>query len=457
MTLFPGARAATFLLILLSGGAAVQAQRAAAPQPAAPAASAASAVNTRAWLYQGSDITPDPAWRFGTLPNGLRYAVRKNGVPPGQVSIRVRIDAGSLHETDNERGFAHFVEHLSYRASRHVPDGEAKRVFQNFGATFGSDTNASTSPVSTTYKLDLPSATPDRLDQSLKVLAGMMAAPVLNEQTINAERPVVLAEQRELPGPQVRLQDARSAVFFAGQPLADRSPIGTIKTLQAATPAAVKAFHDRWYRPERTVVVLSGDLDPAVLGQLVTKNFADWRGTGPASAEPDFGKPDPARPATGALAEPALPTLVQMAVLRPWRFNADTVVFNQRRMVDSLAARVISRRLEARARAGGSFLQASVALDDVARSANITQVSVLPIGADWAAALKDVRAVIADALATAPSQAEIDREYTDYETALRNQVDTARVEASARQADDVVEALDIRENVAAPETSYALL
>ena len=290
MTLSPGARAATFLLFLLSGGAAVQAQRAAAPRPAAAAPATTPTVNTTAWLYQGSDITPDPAWRFGTLPNGLRYAVRKNGVPPGQVSIRVRIDAGSLHETDNERGFAHFVEHLSYRASRHVPDGEAKRVFQNFGATFGSDTNASTSPVSTTYKLDLPSATPDRLDQSLRVLAGMMAAPVLNDQTINAERPVVLAEQRELPGPQVRLQDARSAVFFAGQPLADRSPIGTIKTLQAATPAAVKAFHDRWYRPERTVVVLSGDLDPAVLGQLVTKNFADWRGTGPAPAEPDFGK-----------------------------------------------------------------------------------------------------------------------------------------------------------------------
>jgi zinc protease len=456
MTFSPGARAATLLLLLSFGGAAVQAQRA-VPRPTAPAVAATPAIDPTAWLYKGSDITPDPAWRFGTLPNGLRYAVRRNGVPPGQVSIRVRIDAGSLHEDDSERGFAHFVEHLSYRASRHVPDGEAKRIFQNFGATFGSDTNATTSPVSTTYKLDLPSATPDRLDQSLRILAGMMAAPVLNEQTINAERPVVLAEQRELPGPQLRLQDARSGVFFAGQPLADRSPIGTIKTLQAASAASVKAFHDRWYRPERTVVILSGDLDPAVLGQMVAKNFADWRGTGPAPAEPDFGRPDPSKPATGAIAEPGLPSLVQMAVLRPWRFNADTVVFNQRRMVDSLAARVISRRLESRARAGGSFLQASVALDDVVRSANLTQVSILPIGADWAAALKDVRAVIADALATAPSQAEIDREYTDYETALRNQVDTARVEASARQADDVVEALDIRETVAAPETSYAIL
>ncbi len=460
MPFSPRAFRAPFLLLLSVGGVApaqqAARQRVARPQPTTQPAPA-PAVDTAAWLYKGSDITPDPAWRFGTLPNGLRYAVRRNGVPPGQVSIRVRMDTGSLYETDSERGFAHFMEHLSYRASQYVPDGEAKRVFQNFGATFGVDTNAQTSPVSTTYKLDLPSATAERLDESLKILSGMMAHPVLNDTTINAERPVVLAEQREQPGPQVRFSDARNAVFFAGQPLADRSPIGHVKNLQEATAATVKAFHDRWYRPERAVIIIAGDLDPAVFGQLIAKNFAGWQGVGPAPADPDFGKPDPTKPVTGALVEPGLPAVVQLATLRPWHFNADTVIFNQRRMIDSLAARVISRRLETRARAGGSFLQASVALDDVARSANITQVTVVPIGTNWEAALKDVRAVIADALATPPSQAEVDREYTDYETIMRNQVDTARVEAAARQADDLVEALDIRETVTAPETSYAIL
>src|ERR1051325_1068102 len=103
------------------------------------------------WLYKGSDITPDPDWHFGTLPNGVRYAVRKNGVPPGQVAIRVRIDAGSLMERDEERGYAHLIEHLSFRGSEHVPDGEAKRIWQRMGATFGADTNASTSFTQTVY------------------------------------------------------------------------------------------------------------------------------------------------------------------------------------------------------------------------------------------------------------------------------------------------------------------
>ncbi|WP_163360505.1 insulinase family protein, partial [Klebsiella aerogenes] len=87
-----------------------------------------------------------------------RYAVRKNGVPPGQVSVRVRMDVGSLMEQDSERGFAHLLEHLSFRGSVHVPDGESKRIWQRLGVTFGSDSNASTTFTATTYKLDLPMA-----------------------------------------------------------------------------------------------------------------------------------------------------------------------------------------------------------------------------------------------------------------------------------------------------------
>ena len=85
------------------------------------------------WLYRGSDIARDPAWTFGTLPNGLRYAVRRNALPAGQVSIRVRIDAGSLHEADNERGWAHFLEHMLFRGTRNYPDRRAREIWQQLG------------------------------------------------------------------------------------------------------------------------------------------------------------------------------------------------------------------------------------------------------------------------------------------------------------------------------------
>lgn len=414
-------------------------------------------VDQSAWLYKDSDLPQDKAWKFGTLPNGLRYAVRRNGVPPGQVAVRVRIDAGSLNERDSERGFAHLIEHLSFRGSQYIPDGEAKRIWQRLGATFGSDSNASTTPTQTVYQLDLPGATEGGLNESLKILAGMMAAPSLTTQALNAERPVVLAERREQPGPQVRYSDKVRETFFAGQPLAERSPIGQLATLEAATPESVRAFHDRWYRPERTVVIISGDLDPLLLAKLVAKNFGDWKGVGTSPPDPDFGTPKADAPAVGALVEPSMPPMVAMAVLRPWKYQSDTAIFNQKRMVDMVAARLISRRLENRARAGGSFLQAAVSLDDVSRSANMTTVNVVPIGDNWEAALKDVRAVIADAMATPPTQAEIDRELADYDAIMRTQVETARVEAGAKQADDMVGALDIRETVTAPDTSYQIL
>ena len=110
------------------------------------------------------------------------------------------------------------------------------------------------------------------------------------------------------------------------------------------------------------------------------------------------------------LVEPDLPRGVTWATLRPWRQHDDTIVYNQGLMTDGIAQAIINRRLEARARAGGSYLVAQVNQQNVSRSSDTTFVSVTPLTEDWQAAVKDVRAVIADAMASAPTQEEIDRE-----------------------------------------------
>ncbi|ODP36712.1 M16 family metallopeptidase [Sphingomonas turrisvirgatae] len=420
----------------------------------APSASPAVQVDKTPWLYKGSDIPHDPEWRFGTLPNGLRYAVRKNGVPPGQVAVRLRMDVGSLHEGPSELGFAHLLEHLSFRGSSKVPDGESKRVWQRLGVTFGSDSNASTTPVSTTYKLDLPDANETSLDQSMMILADMMAAPNITDAMLNLERPVVLAEQRERLGPQARVSDAQRQLMFAGQLFGERPVIGTTATLNGATAATVKAFHQRWYRPERATLVIVGDLDPALFERMIAKHFAGWKGVGPNPNNPDFGKPDATKPTSAALVEPTLPPMVSMAVLRPWTVFEDTIVFNQERMVDFVAIRIINRRLESRARAGSSFIGAGADLSDAVRSANVTSIQVVPIGEDWESAVKEVRAVVADALATAPTQAEIDREVAEIDSSMRNSIATAPVQAGSRRADNLVEAVDINEVTTSEQASY---
>jgi zinc protease len=138
------------------------------------------------------------------------------------------------------------------------------------------------------------------------------------------------------------------------------------------------------------------------------------------------------------------------ATLRPWRQVNDNVVYNQGLMTDAIAQAIINRRLESKARAGGSFLSASVNQDDVSRSADATFVSVTPLGDDWKGALRDVRSVIADALTRVPTQAEIDREAAELDVAFQVPVEQQRILPGSKLADDLVNALDIRETVAAP-------
>ncbi len=408
------------------------------------------------WLYEGSDVPVDASWTFGSLPNGLRYAVKKNQVPAGQVSIRVRIDAGALHENDDELGFAHLIEHLSFRGSTFVPDGEAKRIWQRFGVTFGSDSNAQTTPTQTVYKLDLPNATPEKLNESVKIISGMMRAPRITDAALNAERAIVLAELRENSGAQQVYSDAIREHIFQGQRLAKRSTIGTAETLNSADATRLNAFHDRWYRPENAVIVIAGDVEPGTLETVIQKHFADWKGEGKPATEPDFGNPTTGGSATRVVVEPTLPTTVNITYARPWVKVDDTIAYNEQLLIDALATQIINRRLEVQARSGGNYLLAEVAQEDISRTVDATLVSVTPINDQWEAATKDVRAVIADAVENAPSQADINRERTLFANSLRTMVDSYPFEAASKQVDDIVRAVDIRETVAAPATVIAV-
>ena len=452
------------LALLAAPVAGADARQAAAPAAAQTSASALPALPDQSdpWLYRGADVPRDAEWLFGTLPNGLRWAVRQNGVPPGQVSIRIRMDVGSLHERPEEAGFAHLIEHLVFRQSRYLGQAQAIPTWQRLGASFGTDTNAETTPIHTVFSIDLPDATPASLDESLRLLSGMMIAPTLSEADIRTEAPIVLAEKREHGGAGERAADASREVLFAGQPMADHSTIGPVATIEGAHEAAVKAFHQRWYRPENAAIIVAGDADPRLLAALIGKWFGDWPVEGKHTPEPDFGTPaatanaDPANPSppvgpARVVVVPGLPRSLAVAVERPWHDKADTIVYNQGKMIDDLSLAIINRRLEARARAGASFLGAQTAAMNESRSLEGTYLAIKPTGDNWRGAIHDVRAVIADALARAPSQQEIAREAAEMNIAYVSQVEQRSLQPGGRLADEMVGALDIHETVTSPE------
>ena len=437
------------------------AKGAVSPAPAQQGASALPALppQTDPWLYRGSDVPHDAEWKFGQLPNGLRWAVRANSVPPGQVSIRIRMDVGSMYERVGEAGYAHLIEHLVFRQSKYLGQAQAIPTWQRLGATFGSDTNASTTPTETVFNIDLPDASPATLDESFKLLSGMMIAPNLSESDIRIEAPIVLAEKRERGGVAERLQDATRQLVASGQPLADHATIGSITSIEDAHQDSVRAFHARWYRPENAVIIASGDADPRLLAVLINKWFGDWRGVGAHTPAPDFGKPeapagaDPANPvgATRVVVEPGASRAITYVVARPWHEKFDTIVYNQGLMLDQLATAIINRRLESRARTGASYLSAQVGQQNESRSVDATYVTVTPLDSDWRAALRDVRGVVADALATPPSADEIAREAAEINVAFESTVQQRALQPGGRLADDLVQAVDIHETVASPE------
>lgn len=413
------------------------------------------------WFYEGSDLDQETAWLFGELDNGLRYAVRRNYVPQGQVSFRALVDSGSLYETKAEQGYAHLLEHLLFRESRYLGPNEAFSRWQNMGAQIGIDANASTSPTQTVYQINLPNAERGDVDETLRLFSGMLAAPVLTDSNVRTEVPIVLAEKRDSDSAQRRVADRQREIFYSGQLLGERSPIGTPETLAGATGTNVSAFHERWYRPDNTVLVVVGDIDPIAVVRMIEEHYASWMNQGDAAPDPAFGDPvlpddaiasDGILPPLGQAAtmvEPDLAPSLSWAIQRSWRQVLDTKDYNRGLMRGFVAQAVINRRLEARARAG-AYLYAAVQQQNVYRTADSTFISVGPLEGDWEGALGEVRGIIADAIASPPTQEEIDREVNDYQVGYQDYFDKRSLRPSGDLADDIVGAIDIRETVTSP-------
>ncbi len=409
------------------------------------------------WLYRGSDIPRDPAWTFGSLPNGVRYAVRRNALPAGQVSIRVRIDAGSMNEEDNERGWAHLVEHMAFRGSKSFGDRQARHIWQQLGASFGSDTNASTSPTQTVYQLDLPKNDAANLDQSLHVLSEMVDTALFDPAAVEAEKKIVLAERGRIPELSFRMQETSWPLFYAGLRLENRLTIGTEATLKAANAQGLRAFYERWYRPDRTTVIVVGDADPRLMEQLIAKRFGDWKGTGAAPKEPDYGSIRKLTERAAAVVYPGAPYAATMMWLRPYVALPNTKPREKLDFARSLAARILNRRLEAKARAGAAYVSAGVGETRSTNVADMTQLSITAREGKWQEALSENFAIIADALRAPPSTSEIVREIKNLRTSGQSAVQGDPTVKSPQRAQQLVNAVDGNSIVATAATSLALI
>ena len=239
-----------------------RAQVAAPPAPAVPAE-----------LALDRPLPVDTAVRTGRLPNGLRYFIRQNSRPEKRVSMRLAVNVGSLQEEPDQRGLAHFLEHMAFNGTENFKPGELVSFLESIGARFGPHVNASTSFDETIYMLDIPTDRAGYVDRGMLVLHDFAAGLSLLPAEVEKERGVVLEEWRGRLGAGSRLTDKQLPVIFQGSRYADRLPIGLPEVLKSAPRDRLAAFYEKWYRPDNMAVVVVGDLPVAEAEELVKKHF----------------------------------------------------------------------------------------------------------------------------------------------------------------------------------------
>lgn len=212
--------------------------------------------------------------RIGTLDNGLKYYVRSNPKPEDKIELRLVVNAGSVLETDEQRGLAHFMEHMNFNGTKNFEKNDLVDYLQSIGVKFGADLNAYTSFDETVYILPIPCDNPETLEKGFQVIEDWAHNATLTEEAIDDERGVVLEEYRLGLGADKRMLAEYLPKLMYGSKYADRLPIGTKDVLENFDYEAVRSFYKDWYRPDLMAVVAVGDLPVDEIEAKVKEHFS---------------------------------------------------------------------------------------------------------------------------------------------------------------------------------------
>jgi zinc protease len=228
-----------------------------------------------AQTFAPADTLPvDKNVKVATLANGLKYYIRVNHLPERRALLRLVVNAGSVLETDNQRGLAHFVEHMAFNGTKNFPKQALTDYLESLGMRFGPELNAYTSFDETVYKLEVPIDSAGVVEKGLDILAEWAHNISFDDAEIDKERGVVIEEWRQGQGAVMRILEKQMPVLFKDSRYADRVPIGSRDVLETFPHKAVRDFYSTWYRPDLMAVIAVGDFDPARIETLIRDRFS---------------------------------------------------------------------------------------------------------------------------------------------------------------------------------------
>jgi zinc protease len=348
----------------------------------APPASADSSAPAAAALATGdgaSDLPFDPDVRVGKLDNGLTYYIRSNTEPPDRADLWLAINAGSVLEEDDQKGLAHFLEHMLFNGTENFPGQELVNYLESIGMRFGPDVNAYTSFDETVYTLQVPTDDSAKLQKAFDVLADWSSRATISPEEVDAERGVIVEEwrMRDLNAGG-RVNDAEVETLLGGSQYAARLPIGDMEIVRSAPAETLRRFYETWYRPDNMAVIAVGDF--ADLDQVegwIRDRFGSLPNPQAKLDRPTFDVPDYGSVNARVITDPEFPATYAYVVYRQPAEHVRTKEEYRTGLADGLATSILNQRYaEMIRKADAPFLSASTGTGEFVRPVQIASLGV---------------------------------------------------------------------------------
>jgi zinc protease len=323
-------------------------------------------------------VPVDPLITVGTLPNGMRYYVRENRQPAARAELRLAVKAGSVLEDEDQRGMAHFVEHMAFNGTTHFPGNAVPTFMQSLGVRFGAHVNAHTGFDETVYELQIPTDNPNVVDRSLLILEDFAQAVSFDPKEIDQERGVILEEWRLGLGADERINDMQFPLLLKGSRYADRLPIGKPEIIRNVNHDRLKQFYTDWYRPDMMAVIAVGDFNKANMEFAIRSHFGSIPAAKSPRPRPTYTVPDQPGTAYSVITDPeATNTRISATSTMKAREQMTIGSYRQHMVEQLFSAMLTTRLIEISQQPNAPFLRAQADNDLFVRTIEVTSLDAL--------------------------------------------------------------------------------
>ena len=231
----------------------------------------------------------DPNVRVGKLDNGLTYYIRHNEKPAQRADFYIAQKVGSVLEEENQRGLAHFLEHMAFNGTTNLPGMMLREYLQSRGIKFGENLNAGTGIDQTVYMVtNVPTDLPGLVDTCLLILHDWSSFIALEEAEIDNERGVILEELRTREDADQRIMEEILPIMYPNSPYANRLPGGLPEVVANFEYQTLRDYYHKWYRPDLQGLIIVGDIDVDAIEARIKEMFADIKAPVNPAPRPQF-------------------------------------------------------------------------------------------------------------------------------------------------------------------------